>query len=123
MAGSAPFLCGTMIQGLLVLQYEEYVYKRWHGTLLYWAVLFFATFVNIYGSRVLPSVENLSMVLHVVLFIVLLVVMLVLSPTKHSAEYVFTHFENNSGWANNGLAWCIGLLSSCYVLAGNVFPH
>ena len=107
-----------MIQGLLVLNYDTYVYERWHGTLLYWAILCVATVVTIYGSRILPSVENISMVLHVTLFIVLLVAMAVVSPTKHSVRFVFTAFENNSGWSNDGLAWCIGLLSSCYVLTG-----
>ncbi|KAM0294482.1 hypothetical protein ACHAPM_011129 [Fusarium culmorum] len=44
--------------------------------------------------------------------------MAVVSPTKHTPEFVFTTFENNSGWTNDAVAWSIGLLSSCYVLIG-----
>jgi amino acid transporter len=57
-------------------------------------------------------------VLHVTFFIAIIVTMAVTSPTKHSPEWVFSHFENNSGWGNDAVAWSIGLLSSCYVLIG-----
>jgi choline transport protein len=107
-----------MVQGLIILNDPTYVPKRWHGTLLYWAVLALALVVNIFGIRILPQVQNLSMVLHVVLFIVLFVIILVVSPTKNSASFVFTDFENESGWSNNGVAWCIGMLSSAYVMVG-----
>ncbi|KAI1359948.1 amino acid/polyamine transporter I [Xylaria arbuscula] len=115
---SAPFLAGTMIQGQVVLNYESYEPQRWQGTLIYWAVLLIALPINIFGQRILPWIETLSMILHVGLFFVLLIAMLVLSPAKQSAEAVFATFENNSGWQNDGVAWFIGLLSSSYVLAG-----
>lgn len=126
-AASAPFLAGTMIQGLIVLNNPAYVFERWHGTLIYWAVLLVALLGNTLGSHILPHVENATMVLHVVLFIVLLVVVVALSPTKNSSAFVFTDFENESGWKSDGVAWCIGLLSSSYVLVGKwlplSFPH
>ncbi|KIW90075.1 uncharacterized protein Z519_09506 [Cladophialophora bantiana CBS 173.52] len=117
-AASAPFLAGTMIQGLIVLNNPTYIYKRWHGTLLYWAVLLLALVFNVLGIRILPHVENASMVLHVVLFFILLIAIIALSPTKNSASFVFTDFENQTGWTSNGVAWCIGMLSSSYVLVG-----
>ncbi|KAJ0130281.1 hypothetical protein HZ326_26614 [Fusarium oxysporum f. sp. albedinis] len=118
-AGSAPFLAGTQIQGLLVLNYpDSYVFQRWHGTLLFWAVLLGSACICIFCSNKLPLIEKLTLVLHVTFFIAIIVTMAVTSPTNHSAEWVFSHFENNSGWGNNAVAWSIGLLSSCYVLIG-----
>ncbi|KAK5057877.1 hypothetical protein LTR84_011878 [Exophiala bonariae] len=117
-AASAPFLAGTMIQGLIILNDPTYVPQRWHGTLLYWAVLTIALLINIFGIRILPQLQNASMTLHVVLFIILFVVILAVSPTKNSASFVFTQFENESGWSNNGVAWCVGMLSSAYVMVG-----
>lgn len=116
--GSAPFLAGTMIQGLIILNDESYEPERWHGTLIYWAILLVALAVNVLGNRILPWVETLSMALHIVLFFALLIVMLVMSPTKQTAEEVFGTLINNSGWNSDSVAWCIGLLSSSYVLAG-----
>ncbi|CAH0041633.1 unnamed protein product [Clonostachys rhizophaga] len=118
--GSAPFLSGTLIQGLLVLNSSEqgYVFERWHGTLIYWAILILSTVVCVFCNGVLPLIQKLSMALHVILFATLIIVMCVLSPTKNSAEFVFVSFQNNSGWESDGVAWCIGLLSSAYVLVG-----
>lgn len=107
-----------MIQGLLVLNYDSYVFQRWHGTLLYWAILVLSALVNILGSRWLPLVENLSLLFHVGAFIVALVTICVVSPAKHDPKFVFVESINESGWTNNGVAWCVGLLSSCYVLVG-----
>ncbi|KAF4441110.1 hypothetical protein F53441_12139 [Fusarium austroafricanum] len=119
LAGSAPFLAGTQIQGLLVLNYpDSYDFQRWHGTMLFWAILIASACVCVFCSNILPVIEKLTLVLHITFFIIIIVVMATTSPTKHSAEFVFARFENNSGWSNNAVAWSIGLLSSCYILTG-----
>ncbi|KAK9548791.1 hypothetical protein V6Z77_008684 [Aspergillus fumigatus] len=115
---SAPFLAATMIQGLVVLNYEEYQAKRWHGTLIYWALLAISAVVNIWGARLISLIENASSLIHLAAFVAEFVVIWVCAPTKHSASFVFTLFRNESGWSSNGVAWSIGMLSSCYVLAG-----
>lgn len=107
-----------MIQGLVVLNYEEYQAKRWHGTLIYWALLAISAVVNIWGARLISLIENASSLIHLAAFIAEFVVIWVCAPTKHSASFVFTLFRNESGWSSNGVAWSIGMLSSCYVLAG-----
>jgi amino acid transporter len=107
-----------MIQGLLVLNDPGYVYERWHGTLLYWAVLAVALVINTMAIKLLPAIEVTMMILHVGLYVVLLIAMLVLAPTKGSASFVFTTFTNPSGWESDGVAWCIGMLSAAYVMIG-----
>ncbi|KAL4963419.1 amino acid/polyamine transporter I [Aspergillus stella-maris] len=117
-AASAPFLSGTMIQGLVVLNHQTYNYQRWHGTLIYWAILTVSDFTNVFGSRILPMVENLSLAFHIGAFVAVLVVTCVVSPVRHDASFVFIETVNNSGWSNSAVAWCVGLLSSCNVLVG-----
>lgn len=63
-------------------------------------------------------IENASLIIHVVVFAVILVVMWVCAPSNHTASFVFTLFQNNSGWKSDGVSWSIGMLSSCYALAG-----
>ncbi|GMG07449.1 unnamed protein product [Aspergillus oryzae] len=79
----------------------------WHIDIL--AILVISAIVNIQGSRVLPVVENLSLGFHVVAFIIVFVVICVVSPTKHVPEFVFVDTINNSGWGNNGIAWCVAI--------------
>ncbi|KAL3472858.1 putative GABA permease [Aspergillus californicus] len=117
-AASAPFLAATMIQGLVVLNHETYVPERWQGTLIYWALVFIATALNIWGTRLLSLVESASLVIHIGAFIGNFVVIWICAPVKHPAEFVFATFQNNSGWSSSGVAWSLGMLSSCYVLTG-----
>lgn len=107
-----------MIQSIISLNDPTYVPQRWHGTLIYWAVLLVALLVNTLGIRMLAALQEATMALHVLLFLILLIACAVVSPVKNSAEFVFTEFINASGWESDGVAWCIGLLSSCYVLVG-----
>jgi choline transport protein len=44
--GSAGYLTGTLVQGLIALTVPDYNPKSLHGTLLFWAVIFFAVFIN-----------------------------------------------------------------------------
>lgn len=46
---------------------------------------------------------------------------LVCLAPQHSAAWVFTDFENLGGWRNNGVSWCIGLLSSAFPFVGTMF--
>jgi choline transport protein len=114
---SAAFLGGTMIQGLLVLNLPEYGFQRWHGTMIYWAILTISLIVNTIGIAVFPALEAVILVLHVVLFFAILIPLVVLAPHS-TAEYVFTNFTNSSGWNSSGVAWSIGLLSATYVFVG-----
>ena len=110
-----------MIQGLIVLNIEGYEPIPWHGTMLYWAVLLFAVLVNILGIRFFPHIETLAFIFHICFFFVLLVPLVYLSP-QSSASFVFADFENSGGWSNDGVSWCIGLLTSAWSFVGVYLP-
>lgn len=85
--------------------------------MLYWAILLLATLVNSIGIKAFPTIEVLTLTFHVCFFFALMIPLLVLAP-KSTASYVFTSFENNSGWKSDGVAWCVGMLSEAYCLTG-----
>ena len=37
-----------------------------------------------------------------------------LTEEKHDAKYVFTGFENGTGWDSDFVSWSVGLLSALY---------
>ena len=53
-------------------------------------------------------------VIHFTGFVAVIIVLLVCTHEKHDASFVFSHFENSVGWSSDGVAWCVGLLSSIY---------
>ena len=107
---------GTILQGLIVLNDETYIYERWHGTLLAWAVLALPLFCNIFARRILPTLEIIGGIGHFVFFLAIVCTLCILSP-RSSAEFVFTETTTGlSGWSSPGVQWCIGLLSAAFPL-------
>lgn len=117
-ACSVTFLNGTIIQGLIVLNYPDYVFERWHGTLLMFAIILISWVVNVYGIKLLPLLEFVGGICHIAFFLALLIPLVVLSP-KSTASEVFVETLNEGGWKSNGVSWCIGLLSVAYSFVGS----
>ena len=115
---SATFLAGTVIQGLLVLNYPSYIYERWHGTLLIYAILAIAVFFNTGLARQLPLVESIVLLLHVLGFLAVLIPLTVLAPHYSSAHDVFAAFENSGGYSTQGLSLFVGMLTPVFAFLG-----
>lgn len=106
-----------MIQGLLVLNYEGYNFKRWHGTLLLYAIIALSLFVNTYFARLLPKIESMVLFVHVVGFFCILIPLVYLAP-HGSPKDVFATFNNGGGWGTEGLSFFIGMSTSMFAFIG-----
>lgn len=107
-----------MIQGLVILNYPDYVPERWHLTLIILAMLTVEGLMNMYTFKLIPWIELLAGILHVVLFIVFVVVLVALAP-RHTADYVFLKDAGGaSGWTNNFVSWNIGLVTPTWGFVG-----
>lgn len=115
---SSSYLAGTLIQGLLVLNYPDYEFQRWHGTLLHIAIVVVSFFVNTVTKPLLPAIELFFFGLHVTGFLALMVPLVVLAP-KASADEVFATFYNGGGWSTDGLSFFIGLSATMFAFVGN----
>jgi len=114
---SLAFLAGTIIQGLLVLDNADYVFQRWHGTLLVIAITAFCIIFNTFLAKKLPMVEGIVLIIHLLGFFAVLIPLWILAPRNAPTE-VFTQFSNLGGWGTTGLAFMVGLLSPIYTLIG-----
>ena len=61
----AAYVSGTLVQGLLVLNYPNYGYQRWHDTLLFYAFTVLALSVNTYLGRLLPQIEPVMLLFRI----------------------------------------------------------
>lgn len=118
---SAGYLTGTLIQGLIALTVPGYNFMSWHGTLLYWAVIFFAVLINTVISNLLPKFEGLILILHIIGFFVILIPLITLAP-HGSASDVFTTFLNQGNWPSQGLSFFIGLTGNAFAFVGKYPP-
>ena len=114
---STAFLAGTILQGLLILNYDNYVYQGWHGTLMVIAVTVFCIVFNIFLAKRLPFIEGVLLVIYIVGFFLIIIPLWVLAP-RGDAERVFTKFNNEGGWNSLGTAFLVGLSGLIPSLAG-----
>ncbi|OCK80086.1 amino acid transporter [Lepidopterella palustris CBS 459.81] len=118
LTASNSYVCAAMTQGLIGLNNPTYVPHLWHVTLLMWAYLALCVTLNVYARKVLVVVEMFGGIIHVAFFIATVVTLAVMGQ-RSSASYVFTSSSFGlSGWSNNGVEWCLGLLTSTSLLTG-----
>lgn len=114
---SGAFLAGTIIQGLIVLNNPDYNPQKWHGTLLIWACILVAVFVNTVVSGLLPIVESGLLLVHVLGFVVVLIILSYMAP-HGTASDVFTQFYNGGAWPTQGLSVMVGLIGLVFAFVG-----
>ncbi|KAI8064431.1 amino acid permease-domain-containing protein [Gongronella butleri] len=91
---------------------------------IYWQYGIFLAIVMIHGVINSISVKyngifnEVSLWWHLIGTLLIVIVALVLTPNKASASWVFTFFENHTGFSSNTYAFLIGLLQSQYTLSG-----
>jgi len=117
---SGAFLAGTMIQGLIILNYPNYVAQQWHGTLLIWGCVIVAIFVNTIMSSLLPFVEGGLLLVHILGFVAIFIILVYMAP-HGSAHDVFTQFVNGGNWPTQGLSTMVGLIGLVFAFVGK-FP-
>jgi choline transport protein len=100
-----------------VLNYPNYVFERWHGTLLTCAVASFSVFFNTFLAKKLPLVEGIVLIIHVFGFFAVIVTLWVLGPRGDAAE-VFTTFNNFGNWNSDATSALVGILAVMIPLLG-----
>lgn len=115
---SSSLLTGRMILGLIALNNPTFEPKDWQGTLLFWAVLFFAVFINTLVSSALPKFEGLILILHILGFFGIIIPLLVLGPRASTAEEIFTSFANEGMWPTQGLSFMVGMMGNVFAFVG-----
>lgn len=111
------FLVAGQIQGMVILNYPDYVPARWQSTLIMWLLTCFSFAVNVWGIQILPSLQLLGGIFHIVFFIAL-GVPLILLARRSTSEFVFETVMNNGGWSSDGISWCLGMLTVTYCFLG-----
>ncbi|WAO97246.1 Hypothetical protein NCS54_01496200 [Fusarium falciforme] len=94
----------------------RYEPRQWATYLIFLAILSFAAVSNIWGNKNLGRWNDAALYWSLLSVIIISIVLLSLSK-KTSPEFVFTNFQNETGWSN-GVAWILGLLQSALSLIG-----
>ena len=66
-AGNAigVFLTGTLIQVIILENNPNYLFPTWQGSLLVMAIILLVGVINIFGSKLIPRLQNAIFCLHI----------------------------------------------------------
>ncbi|KAF2832742.1 amino acid transporter-like protein [Ophiobolus disseminans] len=118
LCASAAYLTATSLQGLIINSQNSYTPRRWHGTLLVFAIISVCLVFNTFLAKQLPRVETTVLVLHIVLFVIVITVMTVMSPVKSRNEDVWTLWLNEGGYESKALSFFVGLITPVFAFSG-----
>lgn len=110
-------MAGSVIQGLIALNVEGYVWEQYHGTLLTIAVVLFAAVFNTFFAAKLPLIEAAILFLHFCGLFAIIIPLWVTAPRAPARETLLG-FQNNGGWSSTGLSSMIGLTTPLSVIVG-----
>lgn len=120
-SASVAYLAGTLMQGLITLNYPSYQAKLWQGTLFNWAVILITVAVNTAVVSSLPQIEGLILVLHVLGFFAILIPVVYLCEPIPAAD-VFSVFLDLENWNSQTLSFLIGVTGPALSFLGTCCP-
>ncbi|KAI9902346.1 hypothetical protein N3K66_001698 [Trichothecium roseum] len=82
--------------------------------LIFLGITLFTNAVSAFGNKWLPWLDTAAIFWTFAgVFAIIISVLVVAKEGRHNAEWVFTHFEQHSGWPD-GWSFCVGLLHAGY---------
>jgi amino acid permease (GABA permease) len=111
------FGAASFLNALLDMQFD-FTATPGHTILLFGLVLAAHGLLNTFGVKLVSVLGNVSVWWHV-LGVLVIVGTLVVVPSHHqSADFVFTHFVNRTGWHSGLYVGLLGLLLAQYTFTG-----
>lgn len=85
---------------------------------LYYAILVVHGLIGSMPTRILAAVNNFYVLLNLVATVVVMICLYAIPHERNTGGYVFTYFENTSGWSSSGFAFILGMLDAMWTLCG-----
>ncbi|KAJ3999015.1 amino acid/polyamine transporter I [Lentinula boryana] len=88
-------------------------------TAIAWGINILSGLINTIGTKAIGRMSTFNIWWTLGGTFVLVITLLVKAPVKNSAEFVFTDFENFTGWNSKGFVVLLGFLQAVYSLEGS----
>ena len=113
MAAVINFLSANFILGMANLSYPDFTIQQWHVVVLAYLVACTSALGNIYFSHLLEPLSKFMITFNIITFFVVVITVLACNDNKQSASFVFTEFQNLTGWGP-AMAALLGVLQSSF---------
>lgn len=113
MGATNNFIGTNFILGQANLSFPNYTIERWHTVLVSYLIAFITTTTNIYAPHFLDKISRVAIIWNILSFAVVVIVLLACNDHKQPAHFVFSDFQNFTGF-NTAYAAILGLLQSSF---------
>lgn len=87
-------------------------------TAIAWAMNIFSGIITTVGTKAIGRMSTFNVWWTLGGTFVLVITLLVKAPVKNSPDFVFTNFQNFTGWESRGFVVLLGFLQAVYTLEG-----
>ncbi|KAG0303586.1 hypothetical protein BGZ97_001832 [Linnemannia gamsii] len=102
----------------LITMLTDYAPSTYVIFAIYLGIIILHGIVNSLAVRLNGIFNIISVWWHVLGTALIVIVVIIYSPTKQPASFVFTDWENNTGWSSGFYVFMLGLLQSQYTMSG-----
>ena len=118
LVASGGLLGSQLIVGVISFMKPNYAPQRWHQFLIYIGYNLVAFLLNAFANSLLPYITKGAFTWSISGFVIISITVLACaSPDYSTGNFVFTEFDNSTGWPD-GIAWLLGLLQAGLGLTG-----
>ncbi|EOD52824.1 putative gaba permease protein [Neofusicoccum parvum] len=107
------FIGANFLLGMANLTHPEYTIERWHTVLVTYLICSLATLSNIFLPHLLNRISKAILLWNICSFFVCFITILATNDHKQSASFVFSDFQNSTGF-NKSYTAILGILQSAF---------
>lgn len=106
--------------GLWILYHPSFVPERWQIFVVYLIVVWLSTAIVLFGQRILARFSNAMAIICILVWLVNVLVCLIMPSTTGyghaSHSFVWTEWQNTTGWSSNGFVFLAGMLNGAFTI-------
>ncbi|KAF4972505.1 hypothetical protein FSARC_929, partial [Fusarium sarcochroum] len=118
-SSSVSNFVASMILDIVGAWHPAWEQKRWHQYLLYVALIWIATAINILMSKWIPLFNKMIFILSVLTLSATTITLFVVTRNHASAKFIFTDATNRTGWSSDGFAFMLAVGNAVYAFLGS----
>ncbi|KAL4894401.1 amino acid/polyamine transporter I [Aspergillus ambiguus] len=103
----------NFVLGMANLVFPQYTIERWQTVLVAYLIAFMSTAINIWGAHMLNRIARFILIWNIGSFLITMIVILATNDHKQSPAFVFSEFQNFTGWGP-AMAAIVGILQACF---------
>lgn len=113
------YVCADLVRVCINMTYPDLVLSSWQVFLILLGLFLLTILLNTLGTRVLPTLEVVSLIGHTVGFIIFIGIFWGMCRPLNGGSEVFLDFQNNGGWTNFGTVCLLNQVSIIWSMLGS----